>query len=929
LTALGKLDDRYQQGVFLGYGDKNSTFLFGRWVEDLRTKQGIRFAVEENKKCRFDESVLISNIEHLKPDHQGTYVPYPSPSSLCDEEFECDDDLVPAGSSSPAGGAGVADPEPSSKVTSEAADCEKDVPPAKRRKIIDQNFEFSEGVYPPDDGIFPSTDFDPNAPAFADAERNKVPRLRRDNNVPSQPPAAYGQKKQARELPTGDVQASGGDNGGAGDAVQLSSDDHQRPDPAVFVDGEFLKKKRGRPRGSKNKPGSKKPGPKPRHKSVGGQAGRNNSRRNKRRSKTAKGRFVTPPPDPFLDNPSVSEGDYEKLFMAYNYVVSKQVAQKKLSKRLKKVLDEEAISYTVCVTRKEAYNGPDSVKWTEAADKERTSLEAFKCWRPIEPGELQPGDEVIPSVIIFTRKRCGRFKARLVALGNRQSAECSGEIYAPTVSHPGNRFILTKAASEAMFIGQFDISNAFISAHLGDEKVIVRLPPEWSCDPKGDRVRLLKSLYGLRIAPRRWYDCYRKKLEAFGWKASDREPGIFTKKVNNTVLWMSVDVDDSFIACTDRVLMEKGMKLILSDQGFPGKIIEPEFAKDDLLKETEIRDVLGATLYYNRKARKMDFLMDSAIDRMLAKYKMTGCKQVSVPCVHEADLFSGPKNTSFPLRSMVGALLYIAMIARPDVAFAVQRVARCVSEPTEAAVEAAKRIARYLAGTKHLGIHYTPEKEAEFNELYQNVASEQKKELGEWAAFTDSDFAGDSVTLKSTSGGILYFKGTPIAWSAKMQQIRALSTCEAEYVAAFDAIKMCRSQGYLDLFFEEDGFPLLFCDNQSAIALSKNNIVTKRSKHMHLRYHTVKDYVKSLCFCPSLLNRADPFTKPLPSKRYLEVFYLHADTEEAVSLMATTGDFAEADVDWKEDMPLAFVFCGGGEACVGAKCGVECGFCGF
>ena len=76
------------------------------------------------------------------------------------------------------------------------------------------------------------------------------------------------------------------------------------------------------------------------------------------------------------------------------------------------------------VSAKEAFNGPDADRWIEADSLERTQLEAMSCWRPLKEGELrQEGIEVVPCVVIYTRKRCGRFKARLVALGNLQSKE--------------------------------------------------------------------------------------------------------------------------------------------------------------------------------------------------------------------------------------------------------------------------------------------------------------------------------------------------------------------------------------------------------------------------------------------------------------------------------------------------------------------------
>lgn len=95
----------------------------------------------------------------------------------------------------------------------------------------------------------------------------------------------------------------------------------------------------------------------------------------------------------------------------------------------------------------------------------------------------------------------------------------------------------------------------------------------------------------------------------------------------------------------------------------------------------------------------------------------------------------------------------------------------------------------------------------------------------------------------------MYYRGTPILWSSKRQSIRATSTCEAEYVALYDAIKLSQSAGFLDWFDQglDGDLPTLFCDNQSAIAVAKTDLPTKRSKHMLLRFQMVKDHFKSLC----------------------------------------------------------------------------------
>jgi hypothetical protein len=139
------------------------------------------------------------------------------------------------------------------------------------------------------------------------------------------------------------------------------------------------------------------------------------------------------------------------------------------------------------------------------------------------------------------------------------------------------------------------------------------------------------------------------------------------------------------------------------------------------------------------------------------------------------------------------------------------------------------------------------------------------------------------ISLKSTSGSILYYRGVPVAWSSKRQSVRATSTCEAEYVAIHDTIKLCAAQGFLDWYIDTEGetVPLVFTDNQSALVLSKSTVVTKKSKHISLRYHIVRDYSQNLCFTPSEQNKADPLSKGLPGHKYLSLFKAHPQEERA------------------------------------------------
>ncbi|CAD7977251.1 unnamed protein product, partial [Amoebophrya sp. A25] len=107
---------------------------------------------------------------------------------------------------------------------------------------------------------------------------------------------------------------------------------------------------------------------------------------------------------------------------------------------------------------------------------------------------------------------------------------------------------------------------------------------------------------------------------------------------------------------------------------------------------------------------------------------------------------------TFPIRSLVGSIQHIASMCRPDIVYAVQVVAREMTTATNATVERGKRVLQYLKGTKEVGLEYSPEIEENFKKIYSKALASNKKNLDDAVAFSDSDFAGCSVSLRSTSG---------------------------------------------------------------------------------------------------------------------------------------------------------------------------------
>ncbi|GKE70100.1 hypothetical protein Tco_1528172 [Tanacetum coccineum] len=123
-------------------------------------------------------------------------------------------------------------------------------------------------------------------------------------------------------------------------------------------------------------------------------------------------------------------------------------------------------------------------------------------------------------------------------------------------------------------------------------------------------------------------------------------------------------------------------------------------------------------------------------------------------------------------------------------------------------------------------------------------------------------------TIKSTSGACQILCGKLVCWSAKKQQSMAMSSAEAEYVAATGccaSILWMKSQ-LSDYEIHYKMVPI-FCDNTSAIAISNNPVLHSRTKHIDIKYHFIRDHILKedikLHFIPTEYQLADIFTKPL------------------------------------------------------------------
>lgn len=221
----------------------------------------------------------------------------------------------------------------------------------------------------------------------------------------------------------------------------------------------------------------------------------------------------------------------------------------------------------------------------------------------------------------------------------------------------------------------------------------------------------------------------------------------------------------------------------------------------------------------------------SYAEKILEVAGMEECNSSSTPMECRLKLRKEDEGELFDpklYRSVIGSLRYLVN-TRPDIAHAVGIVSRFMETPSTHHWAAVKQILRYIRGTLGYGCRY-------------QAGHGEVKLVG----YTDSDHAGDTEDRKSTSGNVFSLGNNLVTWSSQKQKIVALSSCEAEYVAA--AVVACQGVWLSRLISEMLGRPQakfkLFVDNQAAIALSKNPVHHDRSKHIDIKYHYIRDCVE-------------------------------------------------------------------------------------
>ena len=481
----------------------------------------------------------------------------------------------------------------------------------------------------------------------------------------------------------------------------------------------------------------------------------------------------------------------------------------------------------------EAMNGEHRQEWIQAAKKEIESLEKLGCWKEIPTSEATA--KVLPGTWVFRVKRAPdgsfkKFKARYCIRGDLQEGDF--ETYAPVVSFSSVRLFLAWSLMLGWYTCTIDFSNAFVQADL-EEPTFIHLPRGFQSNSNTSTcLHLKKSIYGLSVAPRLWFQHLLKALTSEGLVQSKYDPCLLYR--NNLIVICYVD--DLGLQVPKKEIADELIDS-LRNKGF------------ELTREGSFTEYLGIQ-YDHLEDGGISMTQTGLIQKLLETAGMLECNSNRTPTTREAlssDPDGDPMQDTWNYRSVVGMLLYLSTNTRPDIAFAVSQVARFSHNPKTSHASAVKTILRYLSGSKDKGVIY------------------KRPKLLTLDCFVDADYAGlygreppeDPISVKSRTGYIISVGGCFLLCKSQLQTTIALSTSESEYGALSQSMRtllpirntIVEIIKNVDMIDSDGNTPFgsrdelltfktfVHEDNSTALSLANNQKVTSRTKHWCVKFH--------------------------------------------------------------------------------------------
>ncbi|XRB15543.1 retrovirus-related Pol polyprotein [Pseudoscourfieldia marina] len=404
------------------------------------------------------------------------------------------------------------------------------------------------------------------------------------------------------------------------------------------------------------------------------------------------------------------------------------------------------------------------------------------------------------------------------------------------------------------YFGQIDVETAYLYALV--QELIYMRPPKGTNYGPNKICRLLKSLYGLKQAGRNWYLDLKDYLVELGFKPGEVDIGMYSAAVGTeNEIWILVYVDDIIFASKN----EQTKDILAGHLRKKYRITEP----------AQLTWALGMKISF--AADGIILTQDLYMSKILERFGFTSAaKSATTPLAHGTTLTRADEEDAEArhlAQQFVGAILYAAVISRPDLSSTVRAMSHVMSKPPSNFEACKKHVLRYLSGTINRGIKY-------------NTNSNVPLKL---IGYCDASWGDNHENRRSTSGYIFFLNGGPISWASYLQTTVALSTVESEVMALTEAIKEAI---YIRRLLEslgaaQEGPTIIYTDSTGAEALVDHPTSHRRTKHIEIRREFIKYHIEHETVKIERVSTkdqlADIMTKPLRQDihNYLVQMILH------------------------------------------------------
>ena len=483
-------------------------------------------------------------------------------------------------------------------------------------------------------------------------------------------------------------------------------------------------------------------------------------------------------------------------------------------------------------------------EWAKARNIEREKLQKYGVYTIINQQDIPEGIQPVDTKWVYDVKKDNvgsitRYRARKVGRGFTQEYGLNyHETFSQMARSESWRVLLAVAINTPGWtVKQWDVKAAYLQADLKHEIYVKDLTESGETE----YWKLHKALYGLKQAGHEWYNRMRTiMITAAGLTQCIGDPGCF----KGPGIIVSTHVDDMAGYGTPKALT-----------AFE-KAVETEVELEKLGQPTKL---LGMELTWSKDKRNVKLTQRDSIGKLIKEYNIPETPNRSVPLnpegyaapepndKEEGNLLNPQELTKY--QSLVGSLLYINRMTRPDISLHVNLLGRRTSNPTKENMKTARQLGQYLASKKNEGLTITTRPEAQI------------------VLYADASYGGENS--RSQSGSLVTLYGIPVIWNSRRQDVVSMSITEAEYIACSETAK---DSQWISQFLNElkinMGIPTLYTDNEAALKLTKTQTFHRRTRHIEHRFHYIRELVDQkairIAGIKGQNNPADPLTKLLP-----------------------------------------------------------------